>query len=365
MRTIIYYISEYGFGHATRSIALIREILNTNSDIRIIICTNFSLEFIKSSLKEFGNRVVYRKKVTDVGFVLFKYSLQLDKDALNKACNDYLLMSGELANQEVDYLSSTNIECIVSDISPIAFEIGNRMNLPTVGISNFTWWTAYKGVIDSSINNEFKAMYKKMDHFIQLAGSMEPEFGRKSNIHCGFFCREVDDREVQRLRHQLNPSGNKQIVFIPIGMKIELNMADWPLWDNENCVFVVSSHMNIQHPNVVNIPAAYTEVQNYIAAADLVISKAGWGTVSEAVAYHKPLLIIDRKEMNEDRNTIQYLVEHRLCELVSWEQLLEIKISNVKYSPYKSGFMNNRVEITKKVLKIINEEVVTCSLSSK
>jgi UDP-N-acetylglucosamine:LPS N-acetylglucosamine transferase len=40
-------------------------------------------------------------------------------------------------------------------------------------------------------------------------------------------------------------------------------------------VFVVSSNMDITHPNVYQVPTTYTEVQHYVAAADLVISKAG------------------------------------------------------------------------------------------
>ncbi|MDN4523956.1 glycosyltransferase [Fictibacillus fluitans] len=320
MKTIAYYISEYGFGHATRSIALMREILKAE-ELRVVVCTSFSLEFIRESMVEFGERVVYHGVATDVGYILQKDSLQLDKDTLNKACHDYLMDSDELAKQEIEYLTPLYVGCILSDIVPIAFEIGDRMNIPTVGISNFTWWSAYEGVVDSSLNDEFRAMYEKMDHFIQLAGSKEPEFGRKSNEQFGFFCRESDDREVQRLRHQLNPFGEKKIVFIPIGMKIELNMADWPLWNNEDCVFVVSSHMDIEHPNVVKVPAEYTEVQNYVAAADLVISKAGWGTVSEAVVHQKPLLIIEREEMNEDRNTINFLVGNNWCRLIFWKML--------------------------------------------
>ncbi|WHY71984.1 glycosyltransferase [Fictibacillus enclensis] len=352
MKTIAYYISEYGFGHATRSIALMREMLRTDKELRIIVCTSFSLEFIRDSLVEFGNRVVYHKGVTDIGYILQKGSLQLDKDALNTACQNYLFKSDDLVKQEIEYLSSFNVDCILSDIVPIVFEIGDGMNIPTVGISNFTWWSAYEGVIDPLLNNEFKAMYEKMDHFIQLAGCNEPAFGRKSNEQFGFFCRESDDREVQRLRDQLNPSGNKRIVFIPIGMKIELNMAEWPLWNNEDCVFVVSSHMDIQHPNVVKVPADYTEVQNYVAAADLVISKAGWGTVSEAVVHQKPLLIIEREEMNEDRNTIKYLTNYKLCNLTHRERVIDF--SFVEFNEHLICVENKKNEITKEILKKLN-----------
>lgn len=82
-----------------------------------------------------------------------------------------------------------------------------------------------------------------------------------------------------------------------------------PIWDSPNCMFIVSSNVQVQKPNVFSIPKDYIESQNYIAAADLVISKSGLGIVSEAICAHKPLLIIDRQIMKEDQNTISYLKE--------------------------------------------------------
>jgi hypothetical protein len=59
-------------------------------------------------------------------------------------------------------------------------------------------------------------------------------------------------------------------------MRIDLgDVTALPLWNQEGCVFVVSSNMDITHPNVYQVPITYTEVQHYVAAADLVISKAG------------------------------------------------------------------------------------------
>lgn len=39
------------------------------------------------------------------------------------------------------------MDCIISDISPIAFEIADQLEVPSIGISNFTWYTAYKNIV--------------------------------------------------------------------------------------------------------------------------------------------------------------------------------------------------------------------------
>jgi len=47
MKTISFYISDYGYGHVSRSIALIRDIVNSNKDINIIVKISGQFEFTK------------------------------------------------------------------------------------------------------------------------------------------------------------------------------------------------------------------------------------------------------------------------------------------------------------------------------
>jgi len=77
-------------------------------------------------------------------------------------------------------------------------------------------------------------------------------------------------------------------------MKIEgIEVESLPLGESDNCVFIVSSNVKVERDNVFSVLIEETESQAYIAASDLVITKAGWGTISEAVVYNVPLLIFD------------------------------------------------------------------------
>lgn len=121
---------------------------------------------------------------------------------------------------------------------------------------------------------------------------------------------------------------------MPLGMKIDIgDITTFPIWDDERYIFIVSHNMKIEHKNVYKIPKNYTESQNYVAAADCIISKAGWGTVSEAILQNKPLLIINRKGMSEDQNTIRFLKDNNLCNLITWEELQNIDIGRYMDTP--------------------------------
>lgn len=169
-------------------------------------------------------------------------------------------------------------------------------------------------MIDDVELTTFKKAYQKKTYFFSLAGSKE-QWQMSSNNY-GFYSREIDLKEVQRIRGSVNPLRDKKIVFLGLGMKIGVDsLEQLPIWNSPNCVFLVSANVQVNHKNVYQIPTDYLESQNYIASSDLVISKAGWGMIGEANSANVPLLILNRPSMQEDQNTIEYLMEQKLCEL--------------------------------------------------
>lgn len=327
MKTIAYYISDYGFGHAARSIALIRHLLAMEEEVRFIISHSFALHFLQESFKG-ENRVAFRTIATDIGYVLRKDSIEPDIEKLNDEYKNYLQKWIYLIEQDKEFFQVNRVDLVISDISAFPFEAASSLGIPSIGISNFTWVTGYQGLISDSFLEPLKKAYKKMTYFFSLAGSNEPVWGMKEVKHFNFFARNIDDNEVDRIRKLLNPTGKKLIVFFGLGMKSDIEILEQlPIWDSPNCIFIVSSNIQVKRANVFSIPKDYSESQHYIAAADLVISKPGWGIVSEAICARKPLLILDRQTMKEDQNTISFLKENQLCETITWDQLRQFTIN--------------------------------------
>jgi UDP-N-acetylglucosamine transferase subunit ALG13 len=354
LKTIAYYISDYGYGHASRSIAIIRKLLD-EPEVNIIVCHSFALGFIKESLH--CKRVSYRNVKTDVGYILEKDSIYPDKVRLLVEYKNFVSNWDDYSQRERKFLKVNNVDLVVSDISPLPFEAAESLGIPSVGLSNFTWYTAYQGLINDIELKTFKEAYQKMVYFFSLAGSNE-NWDMPTNDY-GFFSREMDLQEVQRIRGLVNPNADKKIIFLGLGMKIDVDSLDQlNIWDSPNCVFVVSSNVQVNRTNVFQVPTDYLETQNYIAASDLVISKAGWGMIGEALTANVPLLILNRPSMKEDQNTITFLKQHHLCETIEWEDFETYQVdysSNLKETmsgPF-SNHQNQSAKIAADLLAII------------
>ncbi|MEH7097785.1 glycosyltransferase family protein [Neobacillus vireti] len=335
MRIIAYYISDYGYGHASRGIAIIRNLLK-DPEVYIIVCHSFALTFIKDSLN--SSRVIFRNLKTDVGYFLEENSIQPDRNRLVEEYKNFVSNWDYKVNQEQDFLQMNKIDLVVSDISPLPFEATEHLGIPSIGLSNFTWYTAYQGLIEDRELYPFKTAYQKMTYFFSLAGGNE-KWTVTTNEY-GIYSREVDLKEVERIRTLVNPNGYKHVIFLGLGMKIDVDssLEELPIWNSPDCAFIVSSNVQVNRANVFQIPSDYLESQNYIAAADLVISKAGWGMVGEAINANVPLLILNRTSMVEDQNTINYLKKHHLCHIIDWDQFKSFRLDEF--------FMNN---ITKEI----------------
>ncbi|MBB6454551.1 uncharacterized protein (TIGR00661 family) [Salirhabdus euzebyi] len=327
MKTLCYYISDYGFGHASRSVAIIRELLRHSDKIRVFVCHSYAIDFMKESLVN-EKRVKYRVVSTDIGYKLKHNSLEPDIKGMDIAFDSYMESLDDLVKDEIEFCTNNNVNLILSDIVPFPFKVAKELGVPSIGISNFTWYTAYKQLIEKGKLDRFKGYYSLMDYHFSLATSNEFEWGIIEEKGFGFVSRECDDNEVLELKEKLDPTGKKTIVYFGLGMKIFMDQLDvLGLWNSPNCVFIVSSNVEVQRKNIYKIPEDYTESQHFIAASDIVITKAGWSTIAEAINSNKPLIVLNRSNMEEDQNTIQYLISHQRADIMDWNQIKDLKIN--------------------------------------
>lgn len=331
--TISYYISDYGYGHASRAIALIRALGNYTKErpVRLFVCAGPSiLPFLRQSLdNQTGLKLQYKMlNYTEPGYVLQPGSIAADRHRLAQRFDDYEEMLPALITKEQAFLIEEKVNLALTDISPVPLSAADKAGVTSVGLSNFTWYTAYEQMLDAQRLKSLYDAYSSMDYFMALPGSKEPEWGRRGNLMGEFFCRDVNEGMAAGLKEQLNPDGSKLLIYFALGMSIEVDeLEQLPLWESPDCVFIVSSHVKVKRTNIVRIPDEETESQNYLSICDLVLTKPGWSTVSEAIVLDKPLLLLKRTLFTEDEETVRAIPKGHPHQLVTWQQFTELTIS--------------------------------------
>ncbi len=308
MKNICFYISDYGFGHASRSIAVVRAIAKARPDIKIFLKAYTAFDFLMQSLPEKNIEVI--KSKNDIGIFADKDSFNIDRELTEDELRRWVGSWDVYLEKERSFCRSNHIDLILSDVTPQPFIISRELGIPGIAISNFSWHLIFSRLFgDTYETNKIKDAYEQADNALVLPFDTDMSvFKRKQNI--SLISREVTiDRE--HMRRKAGIASTDLLVYVSVGLYDSPMMRDNTRTVNGRKVrFIASANCKPSMDNIITIPGEEMEIQNYIATCDLVISKVGYSTVSEATRGKVPMLLFRREGFAEDiyiANTVKQL----------------------------------------------------------
>ena len=321
MTNICFYISDYGYGHASRDIAIVRKILNAYKDIKIYIKTNGAFDFVRQSLLQKNVKVIQTKN--DVGVVFKENSVTVDRERTKQMLDEWLSSWDDYIQNEKGFCETHNIDLILSDITPQPFIVADELGIPSIAVSNFTWYYIFYNLFgDISATERIKEAYQYADIALALPFNEEMDiFKRRKEI--SLVSREVTVDGAD-MRKKCDVSNDELLVYVGVGKSFNPSfMRSMKPIEAPNVKFLISSNAELPFENVIRIPNSETEAQNYIAACDLVVSKTGYGTVSEAVRARIPMFLLKRDGFKEDELIGNKVEEMGIGKFISEKSFLD------------------------------------------
>ena len=71
--------------------------------------------------------------------------------------------------EELQFCQNSDIKLIISDIPPLPFLLGNKMDIPSVGISNFNWYDIYSHLHIEEEHKDLLSAVEKISSYYELA----------------------------------------------------------------------------------------------------------------------------------------------------------------------------------------------------
>lgn len=304
MKTIAFYISNHGFGHASRNIPIIGSVLTKSNDTKIIIKSGKNqIGFIKQLLEKYSPRVVFYEDDIDLGLILKEGKIEVDKIKLQYELERFINSWNDKVKKENDFLVNNRVDLVISDIVPWIFKCCKELSIKSILISNFTWVEIYKELFNNDIYKSYLKCYKMADEvwFYPLYGYIKNYI--ESFRYIGLSCRKFNDKNVQYIK-----MAHKQpIVFVSVGKSVNLKEDIWV--DELHYDFIYTDGINLKGKNAYKLSIDTPNTHDYTKAADCIITKAGWGTIAEAICARKPMIVIERNEIAEDRATLENLIK--------------------------------------------------------
>jgi len=307
---VVFYISGHGFGHASRDIELIRELRARRPDARVLVRTSVPGWLFAPVA---GAAVDIQALDTDTGLVQID-SLHFDEEeTARQAARFYAGFAHRIAI-EAELIRGVRADLVVGDIPPLACAAAERAGVPSIALANFTWDWIY------SIYSSFDRLAPDVVPAIRRAYAAAT-LALRLPLHGGFepmsavtrdipFIARRSTRDPADTRRLLGLTGDRPIVLPSFGgYAVDLPMETLRRADRFTLIECLGE------------PPAGLLYQDLVAAADVVVSKPGYGIVSECVANDTALLYTSRGRFIEYDLFVAEMPRILRCRYLSQEDL--------------------------------------------
>jgi len=299
MRNIAFFISEHGFGHASRATSIINKLL-LNQNIRIFIISNIPNWFFDKSIS--GNFELFNFS-TDVGLVQ-KNPFKEDLEKTLENLEQFYFFQDQRLDTFYEKLRTENIELIVCDISPIGMLVGKRLGIRSVLIENFTWDWIYEPYL--SIYSEFRKyieIIKKLNSLADFHFQTTPICARNEKylLFPPIFRAKRHSREDTRKELGV-PLSAKLVLVTMGGIPISVDQVSFNFDDKKTFFVIPGSDVKTQitKENKIFLPHDHNFFHpDLVHASDIVIGKVGYSTIAEVYSAQVPFLYIPRENFRE------------------------------------------------------------------
>jgi L-arabinokinase len=331
---IIFYVSGHGFGHASRSIEVIQAVLRAQPEAAIVVKTAAPLTLFARTLRD---RCELVELQCDAGMVQIDSLTVETKESIRKAV-EFQKRVPTLVAAEAAYLRQVGARVVVGDIPPVAVAAAHAAGIPSVAIGNFTWDWIYADYAEDGaleLARDIGRMYQDATSVLRLpmAGGFAGLESITRNIP---FIARHSHRTADDVRRALGlptRADGKPFVLMSFGgygiagldvaalgrMKhFTIATTDSPV--SGHAIAPAAGLLYIAEQHIYDHGLRYEDL---VRAADVVVTKPGYGIISEAIANDASVLYTSRGHFVEYDVLVGEMPKYLRAQFITQGQLLK------------------------------------------
>ncbi len=220
----------------------------------------------------------------------------------------------DLVQNEVAWLRKSKVDVVIADIPPLAIHAAKCAGLPAFGVSNFTWDWIFKPLLDGISGKQVIATMRNMT--AQATANFRlpfstPETFPGGSIESPLLVRSVRMSREEARKHYGLTVGTTYVLVTFGGIEGPVKSLA-PLMDFQPLQFVSVAKESgngppleqglFRHPEITNLWILRRDDlyhPDLVNAIDAVVTKPGYGILSECMATATPIILDARDDFRE------------------------------------------------------------------
>lgn len=303
MKSIAYFVTPHGFGHATRACAVMAALMKRWPELRPEIFTQVPQWLFSQSLTgDFG----YHALTTDVGLAQ-KDALTVDLAATRTLLDQLLPFDPVWVEALAGQVTELGCELLFCDIAPLGIAVARAAGIPSVVVENFTWDWIYAGYVEQaewlqSYIDYLAAQFAAADYHIQTQPipSVQKENGCVDRVVAPV--SRPPRTPAAQIREQLEVPSNASLVLVTMG-GMDWQHTGLARLGQDPSVHYLFTGSQTQFDLPANVHMLGQNSAFYhpdlVAASDAVVGKIGYSTLAEVYHAGIPFGYIPRPHFRE------------------------------------------------------------------
>jgi L-arabinokinase len=323
---VAFYISGHGFGHASRQIEIINTLAALRPDISIVLRSTVAPWLLERNI---DSPFVLDNRPCDTGVVQID-SLHLDAAETIARAGDFYRTLDARADADAEILRRHDVAVVIADAPPLACAAAARAGVPSFVVSNFTWdwiYAEYAEHLDRApgLIPAIQAAYRSASGAWRLPmhGGFETfddawlaeAPAARGRLDIPFVARHArHERDETRTRLGLLPLGRR--LALPSFGVYGVQGLDLDGIDARETWEVVR---DIHEQRLYDRGLRYEDL---VGAVDVVLTKPGYGILSECVANDTAVVYTPRGRFAEYPVLVREMPKYLRCTCLDNDALL-------------------------------------------
>lgn len=336
-------ISHHGYGHLSQTQLALSPFLKSNPNVSLFVRTKISKEIVEKKLEK---QVTHFQEDTDPGLTMIS-ALAVDELKTRETYSQWFKNWSQEENHLKSLVESVKPDLILSNISFQILEVASKMRIPSIALSSLNWSLLVSQYLKSDYQlqvliEKMNTCYNSSSKFFGVKPGMNHENVKEKSFHSlPFPFKKIDKNEI--LKKLSIENKNLKIALVTFGgMNLMFNPTDWKL--PQGWIVLVPNYIPALAPNVFHYSKLQIPVSTLISGVDCIVTKMGYGIVSEIGFAQTPCFYLHRPRWPEEKPFAEWLSQRAFCQKLTLENFLngefirEVPAENSEKKPIKEDY---------------------------